>query len=335
LIIRDFGPGCDEGQLVTIWGSAMYFPYLYARQGECRAIEDIASALGANQKVIPVLEPVAINSRDLIRALTVLKQSGMATYLVINPTKKTFNVSSVLSTWLADVAPFLNDARVTRPTLEVRAGTSLTEISTFLVSFPNRSLGLSIRSSHIPAATIAAATSGHDVLHFLHASADPVGYSAAVGASRSVEVRDSFRTEPRNADYVGTEQFTASHLYFAGEGRPGFSDYTLLPGKFNDSGGPLGAAVIHLSFVETTNKSIWVEHFVSDETRQYQGTQPSKLLEAMTKMDLAVKANPSKFGSTPGLASYQAQYAIRTPTSPTYNKRQQVSHHIATAATVV
>lgn len=314
----------------------MYFPYLYARQGECRAIEDIASGAGASsQKVMPLLEPAAINSRDLIRALTALKQSGMATYLIINPSKKTFNVSSVLGTWLADVAPFLNDATITRPTLEVRASTSLADISTFLSSFPNRSLGLSIRSSHILAATIAAATSGHDVLHFLHASADPVGYSVSVGASRSVEVRDSFRTEARNADYFGTEQFTASHLYFASEGRPGFSDYTLLPGKFNDSGGPLGAAVIHLSFVETTSKSLWVEHFVSDETRQYQGTQPSKLLEAMTKLDLAVAANTSKFGSTPGLASYQAQYAIRTPTSPTYNKRQQISHHIATAATVV
>ncbi|NWL13489.1 hypothetical protein DM793_19685 [Paenarthrobacter nitroguajacolicus] len=134
---------------------------------------------------------------------------------------------------------------------------------------------------------------------------------------------------------MGAEQFTASHLYFAGEGRPGFSDYTLLPGKFSDSGGPLGAAVIHLSFVESSSRSLWVEHFVSIETRQHEGSQPSKLMEAMTKLDAAVRANPSKFVSTPGLSSYQAQFASRTPTSPTYNKRQQISHHIATAATVV
>lgn len=314
----------------------MYFPYLYARQGECRAIEDVASQLGVGgQTIFPVLEPVAVKSRDLIRALTALKQFGMATYLIVNPSKKTFENSTVLSAWLADVAPFLADASVTRPTLEVRANTSLTDISTFLGEYTNRSLGLSIRSSHIPAATISAVTSGHDVLHFLHASADPSGYSAAVGSGRSVEVRDSFRMEARNADYVGTEQFTTSHLHFANEGRPGFSDYALLPGKFNDSGGPLGAAVIHLAFVETTSKALWVEHFVSDEKRQYEGSQPSKLLEAMTKLDKALRANPSKFISTPGLASYRAQYATRTPTSPTYNKRQQVSHHIATTATVV
>ncbi|WP_178997020.1 sce7725 family protein [Paenarthrobacter nitroguajacolicus] len=314
----------------------MYFPYLYARQGECRAIEDLAPGLGASaQKVFPVLEPAATNSRDLVRTLKALAQHDRACYLIINPSKKSLNQSSVFGPWMAEVSPFLSDPQITRPTLEVRASTSLADISSFLTTYSGRSLGLSIRSSHIPAVDVAAATSGHDVLHFLHSSADPVGYSAAVGANRSVEVRDSFRTESRNADYVGAEQFTASHLYFAGEGRPGFSDYTLLPGKFSDSGGPLGAAVIHLSFVESSSRSLWVEHFVSIETRQHEGSQPSKLMEAMTKLDAAVRANPSKFVSTPGLSSYQAQFASRTPTSPTYNKRQQISHHIATAATVV
>ncbi|YCK81236.1 sce7725 family protein [Arthrobacter sp. D3-18] len=314
----------------------MYFPYLYARQGECRAIEDLAPGLGASaQKVFPVLEPAATNSRDLVRALSALAQHSAATYLIINPSKKSLDQGAVFGPWMADVSPFLSDARITRPTLEVRASTSLTDITSFLTNYPGRSLGLSIRSSHIPAANVAAATSGYDVLHFLHSSADPVGYSAAVGASRSVEVRDSFRTEARNADYVGAEQFTAAHLYFAGDGRPGFSDYTLLPGKYSDSGGPLGAAVIHLSFVENASKSIWVEHFVSIETRQYEGSQPSKLMEAMTKLDAAITADSSKFVTSPGLSSYQAQFASRRPTSPTYNKRQQVSHHIATAATVV
>ncbi|MHA7272946.1 sce7725 family protein [Arthrobacter sp. TMT4-20] len=314
----------------------MYFPYLYARQGECRALEDVAARPGIGvQNVFPILEPVAVKCRDLIRALTAFKQSGMEIYLIVNPSKKGFENSIAVGAWLTDVVPFLADASVTRPTLEVRAGTSLADIHTFLGDHPNRSLGLSIRSSHLPAASISAATSGHEVLHFLHASADPAGYSAAVGSSRSVEVRDSFRTEVRNADYLGTEQFTTAHLYFTHEGRPGFSDYTLLPGKFNDSGGPLGAAVIHLTFVETASRALWVEHFVSDEKRQFEGSQPSKLLEAMTKLDTSDRANPSKFITTPGLASYRAQYATRTPTSPTYNKRQQISHHIATTATVL
>jgi hypothetical protein len=316
----------------------MYFPYLYARQGECRALGDVAPILGTgagSQKVFPVLEPIAVKSGDLIKAFDEMKKHGMAAYVIVNPAKKTFGNSGVLTVWLTEVATYLNDATLTRPTLEIRSNTSLSDVKAFLQHYAGRSVGLSIRSSHIRAADIAAASAAYDVLHLLHASADPVGYSAAIGAPRSVEVRDSFRTEARNADYVGAEQFTASHLHFGSEGRPGFSDYTLLPGKFSDSGGPLGAAVIHLSFVEPTSRSLWVEHFVSNETRQHRGTQPSKLLEAMTKVDAAVTATPAKFITSPGLATYQAQFAARIPTSPTYNKRQQVSHHIATAATVV
>jgi hypothetical protein len=313
----------------------MYFPYLYAREGEMRAVEDLAGRLGAPQKVFPVLEPVVEDAKSLNRALDTLTAASEVAYVIVNPSRYKLNTSAAVTTWLASVGPRLADPSVVRPVLEIRPGVSLTDVAAFLAAYPNRPVGVSVRTAHIPAADLAAATAARpDVLHFLHSSADPAGYSAAFGATRSVEVRDSFRTEVRNADYVGEELFTTAHQHFPAEGRPGFADFTLLPGKFNATGGPLGAAVIHMSYVNSTG-GIEVQHLVSDETRQYQSTQPAKLMEAMTKLDAQVRATPSRFKVTPGLTSFQSQFTARTPTSPTYNKRQQIAHHIDTVTGVV
>ena len=89
-----------------------------------------------------------------------------------------------------------------------------------------------------------------------------------------------------------------------------------------------------MSYVDATG-SLTVAHFVSDEVRQYQSTQSTKLMEAMTKLHSAITAHPGRYKATPGLLSYQAQYLARTPTSPAYNKRQQISHHVDTVSDVV
>lgn len=312
----------------------MYFPYLYAREGELRAVEDLAGRLGNGTRTIPILEPVKSDPRAIRRTLGALSGANEIAYVIANPSKHDLSTSAASTAWRTEMAADLADARVVRPVLEVRASTTLSEISAFVTTYPARPIALSIRVAHIPAVDLLAATARADVLFFLHSSADPAGYSAVLTSTISVEVRDSFRTEVRNADYAGTELFTTAHQHFLTDGRPGFSDYTLLPGRFNASGGPLGAAVIHMSYVGTSG-ALEVEHFVSDETRQYQSSQPAKLMEAMVKLDAEVRARPAKFRATPGLSMYAAQFAARRPTSPTYNKRQQISHHIDTATSVL
>ena len=313
----------------------MYFPYLYARQGECKSIEDLAGRLGSPQKVFPVLEPVVEDSRPFMHALDALAHFDEAAYVVVNPSRWKLQQPAAVARWHGAVAGYLANAKLVRPTLEVRSGMTLADVNVFLRAFPGRSVGLSIRSAQVAAAAIAGATHTGPILYFLHSTADPSGYSAAIGAAGCVEVRDSFRTETRNADYAGQEPFTTAHQHFSSEGRAGFSDYTLLPGHFNPNGGPLGAAVIHMSFVSPADQSLWVEHFVSDEIRQYQSSQPTKLMEAMTKLDRAANSAPGKFKVSPGFVAYQDQFARRSPTSPTYNKRQQISHHIDTVVDVV
>lgn len=312
----------------------MYVPYLYARQGECKAVEDVAPSLGSPQKVFPLFEPVVDNVRDLIKALAALSDRSASSYVILNPSRYRLATRAAQASWLANMGVALADPLV-RPTFEIRPGVTLADLTAFVSAHSGKSMGVSIRGTSISASDVSASTTGEDVLHFLHAAADPTGYASGIGAKRTIEVRDSFRREVRNADYSGEEQFTTAHQHFTTSGHAGFSDYTLLPGTFNASGGPLGAAVIHMSFVNPADGSLWVQHFVSDETRQHQSTQPAKLFEAMTKLQAQVAATPGRFEKSPGHLSFQAQFAARTPTSPTYNKRQQISHNIFTTATVV
>jgi hypothetical protein len=313
----------------------MYFPYLYGRLGECSAIADVAQGLGTPQKVIPVIEPVSDTVPALQRALDALESASAFAYVLVNPSRHKLADPTALGVWHQAMKAHIAKANVVRPTFEVRSSTSLAEVAAFFQANAHRQTAISIRTAHLAPAAIASVFPRAGAMAFLHASANPSGYSVALGSNRTVEVRDSFRTEARNADYLGQEMFTTAHLDYAADNRVGFSDYTLLPGAFSAKGGPIGAAALHMSYVDRTDKSLWVEHFVSTATGQYETDTSTKLIQAMTKLQNAVTADSQRFVQSPGLTSYQAQLAARTPTNLTNNKRQQISHHLATVASAV
>jgi hypothetical protein len=313
----------------------LYFPYLYGRRGECSALVDVANTLGSPQQVVPIIEPVVASGRDIQRALDALSASSSYAYVIANPHRHDLADAATLANWQQSMTTHLADPSVVRPTLEVRSSTSQTDLAAFFNLHSQRSVAISIRTAHLSPAAIASVFPSSDAVAFLHASANPGGYSAALGNGRTVEVRDSFRKEIRNADYVGQEMFTTAHLNFGQDSRIGFSDYTLLPGAFSAGGGPIGAAALHMSYVDSLDNSIWVEHFVSDATGQREADLNTKMMQAMGKLDSAISVSPSRFIQSPGLLSYQSQFTARTPTNLTNNKRQQISHHLATVASVL
>jgi hypothetical protein len=311
----------------------LYVPYLYGRQGECRALEDVAPFLGTPQKVVPLIEPVIEKARDLSRALVELEANSADVYVVLNPSRYKLQTDQARTAWSTALAAELSAPNI-RPTIEVRNGVDLADLVAFAKAHGSKHIGVSIRDDVIAASDILTATSSVTATFFVHPSAVAGNYLTALPSARLVEVRDSFRPEVRNADYVGEEHFTSAHQSYTAVGHAGFADFTILPGTFNAKGGPIGAAVIHFSFVNSVDSTVWVQHFVSDETKQFQSTGPTKLMEAMTKLDAQASATPTRFAwASPGYASYRVQFLTASPTSPTYNKRQQIAHHIFTAAT--
>jgi hypothetical protein len=282
-----------------------------------------------------MIEPVVEKPRDLSRALLELEANQASAFVIFNPSRYKLTTDPARSSWAAGLAPELSTPYVW-PTLEIRSGVGLSELQAFVATHGSRPLGVSIRDDVISAADLLSATAGSTATFLVHPSALKGGYLGSLPSAQIVELRDSFVPQVRNADYTGEELFTRAHQIHVGQGHAGFADFTVLPGTFNPSGGPLGAAVIHFTFVETSDQSLWVQHFVSDETAQFQSTSTAKLMEAMTKLDAQAVATPSRFEwASPGFASYRAQFLTGRPTSPTYNKRQQIAHHIFTVGAVL
>lgn len=321
----------------------MYFPYFYAREAELNALAHRAAHLGSPQQIVPILEPAAKPSsnvgryaRKIERTLAGLSKHNATAYLVTNPHLGTFSDSTQAAQWLAAAtAGPLSPVGSTHPAFKIRSATTLPELEAFASTYTGRSLGLIVsEQASVTAADIHQTFAGESVRLFLFPKVDPDEYDLTFGKSSVVRVGDNFNTQARNADYIGEEVFGKNHLTYKAGGRPGFSDWTVLPPTVTFSGGPIGAAVIHLTFLDT-NSVVWVQHFVSDETSVSEGNFQSKLLEAIAHASAAIAAQPSKFLSTDAISDYQAQGLSSQATSPARNKQLQLEHHLSVVAHIL
>lgn len=314
--------------------SHVYFPYLYGRQSEFLALEDNLSHLGSPQKVFPVIEPVD-DSRRLRRALDRFEDAGVAGYVIVNPYKHNLAQAVERNRWSAEMAPYLRKPDLVRPTFALTGTTTLTELKAFVAAHAGRKIGVSVVTAMIPPADVAQALQGADAIAFLHERANPSAYANAIGLASTVDVVDSFPLQARNADYAGEEWFTSGHQLAKAEGRPGFSDFTVLSGTFSATGGRAGAVAFHLTYEEQPGGSIWVQHFVSDETDRDVSDVTTKLGEAMRYLQREIMAHPTKFVRSPGLLAYLDQLARGTATNLPGSKRQQIAHHIYLVSSLV
>ncbi|MEP7765024.1 sce7725 family protein [Sanguibacter sp. 25GB23B1] len=305
----------------------MYFPYLYGRGAELLALRDVSERLH-DWNTVPVVEPTKIDGAALVRCLAGLRTGGARCHLVVNPSHGEFK-AGIPAAWTTQMAGYIADQSVVIPTFQISAPSDGHGLSRFLADFAGREVGVVVRSADVGPANLAAALVGASARVFLHTSSNPHSFlsvSALVGA---VPIENQFNVQARNADYNGSEWFTSSHRLFLDAKRSGFSDFTLLPNTFSDSGGPPGAVAVHLSYI-AADGSVWVQHFVSDSVDVGDGDVGSKMAEVVAKIDSEINATPGKFVSSTGLAAFSRQHANSTPTGLATSKRQQIAHHLAT-----
>ena len=312
----------------------MYFPYLYGRQSELLALRDVSAELARWGNVVPVVEPVKDDSGDLIRCLNQLKSANAKLFLIVNPSHGRFQEDELLAQWTADTEDHVADSDLTIPTFQISGpADGVSSLDSFIAQFAGRPVGIVVRSSDISAVDLEQRVRDLDATVFVHASANPRTYLRTLPADKVVEVVSSFNSQGRNADYFGTEWFTNGHLEFTEDGRPGFSDFALLPNSFKEGGGQAAAVAVHLSYVNHSDgASIWVEHYVSDSTEIGDGDTAKKMSEAIAKIHADSSANPAKYESTIGLTKFLSQHADESPTGLATSKRQQLAHHLATVA---
>lgn len=306
----------------------MYFPYLYSRQAELNAISDVASVFGSPQLIVPLIEPVEPAAK-LGTTLDDLKARGMAAYVIVNPHQGKLSSSASTMAWRSDLAAKLADSDVVYPTFKETATTTLGDIGTFVDSNSGRHIGIVLATSKISPSDLAKVLNGSDYTVFFLPTANSANYLAALGAARTADVSDNFRSQARNKDYSGEEWLGNNHTSWRLAGRRGFSDFTMLPGAYKEGGGPVGAIAIHLTYA--VDSDLWIQHFVSTTSEQTD-PQSKKFKEVLEDIHRQRTATPSRFELSPGIYSYETQRSSGNYTNLSGNKRQQVSHHIHTVA---
>jgi hypothetical protein len=303
-----------------------YYPYLYARQAELKAIETTADRFGSPQTIWPLLEPVDPPAQ-LQRTLGRMAAVGRGVYLVANPGLGGLGDPAAGLAWEAQLAPQMA-ALTLRPTFKQWPTTSIADVQAFFAVHANRPTGLILTSDKLDHAALTAAIAGCPVTIFATS-----GTALALGSSISptVLVSDNFNAQERNSDYDGIEWLSSTHIGSASTGAPGFSDYTILPAVFKPGGGPVGAAAIHLTFQESDD-TFWVQHFISDEIDRNVGNFQSKLLEAITHLQSQIALTANRFTMTPPVATYLGYLATGNATNQSNNKTLQISHHLHMAA---
>ncbi|MDO9455229.1 sce7725 family protein [Nocardioides sp.] len=299
-----------------------YFPYLYARQAELRALDITAGRFGTPQQIWPILEPV-VQPDKLRRTLTRLTTAGLGAYVIVNPALDKLSNAAAQTHWAATIHPQIAASAHLRPAFKEWPGTTVAEIQAFATAHGADPVAVVLATGKLNPTALAAALAGANVTVFA-TSANAHALATSIGPS--IQVINNFNAQARNSDYNGAEWLANNHLG-ATASSVGFSDYTILPGEYSSGGGPVGAAAIHITFKETDD-SFWVEHFVSDETDRNIGTFQTKLLEAVAHLNAQIAATPGRFTATPTIATYLTYLAGTSPTNPSGNKSLQISHHL-------
>ncbi|MBM7826313.1 sce7725 family protein [Microbacterium aurum] len=303
----------------------MYFPYLYGLASELLALRDLIDD-EFQGPLHPIIEPVRADASALNTALRAVGTGGFGASVVVNPSLRDFQVPAARASWWEMAGPQLSDGSV-RPALVIDSHTRRSEIEDFERTFDGGALTVVVRSGAVDASMVAGLLEVQDVLVVVHHNVDDAAYSQAFGPSAVVRLTDSFRRQPRNADYEGSDWFSDGHRTYGDGGRPGFGDYTVLaPTPSDPGGGPAAAVVVHASYLGSDG-DLWVAHYVSDAIERGEGSAGEKLLEALDH--LAVDRD--LFDSTSGMLRFDELRAVRRFTNLATNKRHQISHHIAIA----
>lgn len=263
---------------------------------------------------------------DLVRCLRRLQEVRTGVYLIVNPSQGQFR-SGIPDEWRQPVSEFVVDTSSVYPAHQVVSENDAATLQAFLGQFDGRRAAIVLRQPQISAQELASLVADRDAIVFVHSSANPRTYLRTLPTGKCVEVVASFNEQARNADYGAPEWFTSSHLEFANDGLPGFSDFGPLPTTFSLSGGRAGAVAIHLIYL-VGDGSLWIQHFVSDTTDRDLGDAASKIAEAVSKLAAEVESSPGKFVETDGLQAFLANGILDLSS----NKRQQLVHHLTTVA---
>ena len=156
-------------------------------------------------------------------------------------------------------------------------------------------------------------------------------YQRHFSGTHRILLRDGFDRK-RNRDYEPLEPFSDLHATFQDEGMDGFGDFLIVGDEYSETGGPVYAVAIHLTFIDPDrDDSMWIYHFVSE--RQDTPKDPAgKFAEALAKMVRVLNKPNSKILETSAVKEFRALHREGHFPGLGYVKKLSMNHHIETLA---
>lgn len=301
----------------------MYFPYIRGRQYELLALKELVGKNLLGDKVVPIIEPVKLTS-TLINTISEYIKKGKHVGVIQNPGVGNFvgeckrvQEDSKEDTWCrtfnnffisGDVIPSLLMNFDTKQVLDTNKITETIIVHNdpdFIDDYEQLFKMVPPRYTLMP---------------------DERVFRRSVVGDR-VLFEDKFSKKIRNADYAKKpdEQFSEDHLFFAGEGYAGFSDYSVIGNDYVESGFAPYAVAIHIVYFDD-HKKLRIRHFVSDSNDDIENPA-GKYYEALKKLAAwyGAEANPPK---TTGIENFLEHYHKQTYPGLGTVKKLALMHHI-------
>lgn len=305
----------------------MYFPFLYGRQSELRALRAMLDDHRSLDALVPILEPVNRNPSALGRCLEAYGKAGTNIAVIMNPDKHELKFTADANAWIHPVLTVVDKYDTMLPAFKCSSTNNFDQISAFLDRFEARQVVLIYSSPTLTDDEMRALAKRRSVLfHVVLNGRMSLAQQNLLPADRRVDIQDNFNQLPRNADYEGSEHFTDQHIMYKGR-CAGFGDYTCVGSAFDPGGGPAAAVAIHAIY-KSRSGSVWMEHFVSDDTDQNVGNIADKFQQAARKLVFASSERPEEFGSNFALDTYSRHVENKHFPNLASNKVLQIGHHI-------
>jgi hypothetical protein len=302
----------------------LYYPYLRGKRFEALALRTEASALAQAANVIPIIEPVKNEWRNLERAL----DGGLILAVITNPR-------------VGDYSP-------------PRAGARREQ-----AAMPPTSLGVYGHANAIPTMLIDDATTAPAVRRFGRAhigrrgfvvvgapTANPDPLQEALGLNPhfvgirrrvvpvfaahavSVAIVDNFGRQDNNSLYPPDEFFTDRHVTIRTDADYAhFGDYSIQGDHYRDGGGRANNVALHHVYAVGPNPSdLRIRHYVSAAHRDVAVMWHDSLSQLVN--DLPALTRRSALNSTSVLAEYRALHRSRAFPGLGKMKELAMRHHL-------
>ena len=235
---------------------ATYYPYLRAKAFDLSAVQHATAPLVANGKILPILEPVRVASRPLVRRATSFGAAGLTTSLVMNPQVGELYGNSTATTQL--LAAMRGVGATVVPALIVHSRLQVAEVQAFQSHVQS---GAIIIHFDVPAPPVVAALKAHGTATNVFLDGATSVTHQGTFEPRSL-LRDGFNAQVRNASYPVTSFFSDLHLTFKPLGFASFGDFATIGMRYVVGGGPAYAVAIHMT-EDRQAQGVYCNHFLS------------------------------------------------------------------------